>query len=202
MDAAAHLVSYTWPYLIEILSDKSLPYKSVGSFSSNKTPATFKIASHHLYSSDSYLPRSGTHASRQELKHGLPSPGWAHRCSRLSCNVTSRLSNTAHFSLQHMHGKISKLRKTKYSPSAVAGDEKCHDRLFKALIQSPHLKRRNVLTWYSLLDKLFLHLRHVVTLLTHPFSKWSASFFLITMCPQPVWQGIKAYSHKLWCSWK
>lgn len=56
------------------------------------------------------------------------------------------------------------------------------------------------LTWSSLSVRTPEQEAHVVLLLGQPLSRWVASDFLCTIKPQPMLQGIRAYSHWLWWS--
>lgn len=57
--------------------------------------------------------------------------------------------------------KLANLEKRKallMQQQSANRDEKHDDKVIKPFIQSPYLKPMNILTWYSLLDELCLHL--------------------------------------------
>lgn len=56
------------------------------------------------------------------------------------------------------------------------------------------------LTWSSLGVRRPEQMVHVVLLLGQPLSRCVANVFLWTIMPQPMLQGIRAYSHWLWWS--
>lgn len=190
MDSADNLETHTWGDLIEIISDRILPYTFVGSFSLNKLQPLSKSLPLSVLFWFSLTSHKDTFWGRS----------WKLDCP--GCFVTSPADYHIHFPLQHSCGKMIQLRKIKYSPSATKSGWKNGTTDYWKHQCKAFIREGNVLTWYSELARLHWHCWHTVTLLTHPFSKWSASFLLITTCPQPVWQGIKAYSHKLWCSWE
>lgn len=94
MDTAATLESYTRSHLVEILSDKSFSYQFVGNFSLiSESKISRSLPCHYQCSSASYLPYPGTHALRQELKHGLSKP-W------MSTQTFLSVTPQAHYQMQ------------------------------------------------------------------------------------------------------
>lgn len=113
VDTADNLEIYTWSDLIEIISDRILPYTFVGSFSLNKLQPLFKIPS-LLLSVLFWFSLASHQDSFWGRIWNLPKPRGAHRHF-----VTSPVDYHIHFPLQHLCGKMIKLRKIKYSLSAT-----------------------------------------------------------------------------------